>query len=81
MDTQKASAFIRLAVLLYAVTNASLLAFDINPLPFTDEEVSAGITAVIAFGSSVYAWWKNAPITKEAKEAQAYLDDLKAKNK
>lgn len=79
MDTQKASAFIRLAVLLYAVTNASLLAFDINPLPFTDEEVSAGITAILAFGSSVYAWWKNNNVTREAQRAQLELDRMKDK--
>ena len=81
MDNQRISAFIRLAVLLYAVTNATLLAFDINPLPFTDDEVSAAITAVVAFGSSVYAWWKNSNVTREAQKAQKYLDDLKAKNK
>lgn len=77
MDNQKISAFIRLAVLLYAVTNASLLAFGINPLPFSDEEVSAAITAILAFGSSVYAWWRNANITREAQKAQEYLDHLK----
>lgn len=77
MDNQRISAFIRLAVLLYAVTNATLLAFNINPLPFTDEEVSAAITAVLAFGSSVLAWWKNNNVTREAQKAQAALDRMK----
>lgn len=79
MDNQKVSAYIRLAVLLYAVLNSSLLMFGINPLPFTEEEVSAGITAVLGVVASVLAWWKNAPITKEAQEAQSYLEELKSK--
>ena len=79
MDAQKVSAIVRLIVLLYAVLNSVLLMFGINPLPFTEEEVSAGITAVLAVVASILVWWKNNNVTKEAQEAQRILDNLKNK--
>lgn len=79
MDNQKVAAIVRLLVLLYAVLNSVLLMFGINPLPFTEEEVSAGITAVLAVVASVLAWWKNNNITKAAQESQRQLDSKKRK--
>lgn len=79
MDNQKVAAIVRLMVLLYAVLNSVLLMFGINPLPFTEEEVSAGITAVLAVVASVLAWWKNNNITKAAQESQRQLDSKKRK--
>lgn len=79
MDNQKVAAIVRLMVLLYAVLNSVLLMFGINPLPFTEEEVSAGITAVLAVVASVLAWWKNNNITKAAQDSQRQLDSKKRK--
>ena len=79
MDNQKVAALVRLAVPLYALVNATLLALGINPLPFSEEEVSTAVTALIGFVGTVYAWWKNTPMTKEAQQAQEVLDELKRK--
>ena len=81
MDTQRTMAFIRLIVLLYAVLNSTLLTMGYNPIPFTDEEVTTMITAVLAFGSAILAWWKNNNVTRSAQKAQVTLDRMKEQKK
>lgn len=77
MDNRKPAAFARLAVPLYTLVNATLLASGVNPLPFAEEDVSMAVNAVLGFVSTTYAWYKNAPITPEAEKAQDYLERLK----
>ena len=77
MDNQRLAAFARLLVPFYALVNAFLLSLGYNPLPFSDEEVTAGVNTVIGAVGTLYVWWKNSNVTKEAQEAQLLYDQVK----
>ncbi len=62
--------YIRLGVLLFAITNTSLQLFGYNPLPFTTEEVDTAITVVSNTAAALIAWWYNNPVTKQGKEKE-----------
>lgn len=71
-----------LLVALVPAINIILVMFGKSPLPFSQDEVNVGISAVIEVLGIFYAWYKNQNITNEAQTAQAILDKLKAdKNK
>lgn len=76
---EKALAFIRLAVPLYAFLNATLIAMGYDPLPFESEKIDAFVTGVIGFIGIIAAWWKNNNVTRAAREAQRVLDMEKQK--
>ncbi|KOP29469.1 hypothetical protein ADM98_11370 [Exiguobacterium sp. BMC-KP] len=78
---EKTVAFIRLAVPLYAMLNATLLAMGYDPLPFESEKVDGFVTGAIGVIGLIIAWWKNNNITSEAQGMQKALDDKKAYNK
>ena len=67
----------RTVLIIIALINQGLVIAGKNPLPFEDDQIaqviSFGFTAVTA----LIAWWKNNNFTREAKEAQHYLDALK----
>ena len=70
---------IRTVVLLVALINHVLTVFNLNPLPFSDEEVYTFVSTVITVFAAIWAWWKNNSITKNAIEADKYLKELKEK--
>ncbi len=67
---------IRTIILVIALVNQVLTASGKNPLPFSDEELYTGLTAVFTVAASVWAWWKNNSFTKNAIAADAYKDKL-----
>jgi SPP1 family holin len=69
---------IRTVVLLIALLNQLLLAFGKNPLPFSDEGIYEGVSAVVTVGAGLWSWWKNNSFTKAAIKADKYKDRLKA---
>lgn len=71
------TAVIRLVLPIVGIFNMWLVAKGMNPLPFTEDEIGQGLVAVATVGAVVWAWWKNANITKEAQAAQIKLDQLK----
>lgn len=77
MDNQRLAAFARLIVPFYALVNAFLLALGYNPLPFSEEKVTAAVNTVIGAIGTLYVWWKNNNITREAQEAQMLHDQVK----
>ena len=77
MDNQRLAAFARLIVPFYALVNAFLLSVGYNPMPFSDEEVTAAVNAVIGAVGTLYVWYKNNNVTKEAQEAQLLYDQVK----
>lgn len=77
MDNQRLAAFARLIVPFYALVNAFLLSVGYNPMPFSDEEVTAAVNAVIGAVGTLYVWFKNNNVTKEAQEAQLLYDQVK----
>lgn len=77
MDNQRLAAFARLIVPFYALVNAFLLSVGYNPMPFSDEEVTAAVNTLIGAVGTLYVWWKNSNVTKEAQEAQLLYDQVK----
>lgn len=69
----------RTVVIILVLLNQILVLSGLNPLPFSEEQLYGGVTAVMTVGATLLAYWKNNNITKEAKEAQEYLDELKNK--
>ena len=79
--SERVKAFIRLAVALVPVINLVLVQFGYSPLPFSQDEVNAGLSSVAAALAIAYAWWKNNNITPEAISLQPTLKELKRLNK
>lgn len=68
---------IRTIILIIALINQLLTVFNINPLPFSDEEIYSVVSTIVMAIASIWAWWKNNSITKNAIEADKYLKQLK----
>lgn len=72
---------IRAVVTLVILINQVLVLFGFEPLPYDENQVYEGATAVATVGGILWAWWKNNSFTKEAKHADNYLDSMKKKKK
>ena len=70
----------RTIVLIVALVNTLLTAFEKNPLPFSDDELYAFVFPVITVIVSLVAWWKNNSFTKKAIEADAILIESKTES-
>lgn len=70
---------IRTIVLVLALANQILVTMGRSPIPIDDASVELAVTSLWTIISAVASWWYNNNITDEAKQAQAYLNDLKAK--
>lgn len=57
-----------IAAALYFVLNTVLGAFNVNPLPFTNDEVSAAVSSAGAVVMTVVVWWRQNVITRAAGE-------------
>ncbi len=72
VNPQTAAAFARLAAGLVVIA-AAWLGIDVDA-----DMAENAIIGVIALGVLAYLWWwKNAPVTKAAQEAQEYFADAK----
>lgn len=69
---------VRTVVLFVALLNTVLNACGKNPLPFSDDEVYTGVSAVVATVAAVLAWWKNNSFTAAAVKADEVLKIEKA---
>ena len=67
----------RTVVILLVLLNQILVLSGFNPLPFSEEQLYKGVTAILTVGATLWAYWKNNNITKQAKVAQEFLDVLK----
>ena len=74
---ERVKAGVTIVVTLYALVNAGLSLAGINPLPFTNEQVSASIFGVIGIAGTIYGWWKNQNITSASLAGQQLVDALK----
>lgn len=72
-------AIIRLLVATIVLLNQILVAYGWSPLPFSEEEIYNGLSALASAVVVVWVWWKNNNVTKEAQQAQKELDKLKGK--
>lgn len=74
MDINVIARFIALGVVLI---NSILTMFNINPIPFSQEEVYGIISIILTCGVTIYTAWKNNSVTKEAKMADRVMIALK----
>lgn len=75
----KQQAFIRLLALVLVLLNQALTTFNINPLPFSDEQLYEGSSYVVLTVVAVWNWWKHNNVSKESQVAQVELERLKKK--
>lgn len=67
----------RTVVLVIALLNQVLTMAGINPLPWSNDEVYTGVTAVLTVGAALAAWWKNNSFTGAAREADGLLKAIR----
>lgn len=77
MKNIKTDTVIRTIILIIALINQVLTALGKNPLPWSNEEIYSGLSAVATVAAAAWAWWKNNSFTKAAIEADTYKDSLK----
>lgn len=70
-------AIVNLVVLAILLVNQALIIFGYNPLPFSEEQIFEGISTLATVIVTLYTYYKNNNITKEAQQAQEFLDELK----
>lgn len=75
----KTAGIVRLVVLIVLLINQALVSFGYNPLPFSEEQIYEGISALALTASAIYTWYRNNNITKEAEEAQEVLERKKVR--
>ena len=63
-----------------ALVNIVLTAAGKNPLPWSETELYAGLSGVASVAATIWSWWMNNSFTKEAIQADEYMEELKAKN-
>lgn len=74
---ERVKAVVTILVTLFSLANAGLSLAGFNPLPFTNEQVSATLFAVVGVIGTVYSWWKNQNITSASLAGQQLVDALK----
>ena len=77
MGKVKAETIIRTIVLILALANQVLAIYGREAIPITEDEVYQAVTLIVTIGSSIWAWWKNNSYTREAIEADKYLEELR----
>lgn len=74
MDINVIARFVALGVLL---VNTILTMFNVNPIPFSQEEAYGIVSTILTCVVAIYTAWKNNSITKEAKMADKIMVALK----
>lgn len=67
----------RTAALTVTLLNTILTAAGKNPLPFSDTEVYSAVTTAATVVTAIIAWWHNNSFSKEAIQADEYMDKLR----
>lgn len=75
-ETVKKETIIRTIVLVITLFNSVITMCGINPLPFSDDEIYTGVSAMVSVVVSLWAWWKNNSFTKKAIKADEYKQNL-----
>ena len=52
---------------------------NINPLPFSDEQIYQGVSAIVAVIATLWAWWKNNSFTSAAIAGDIVKNEAKEK--
>lgn len=70
-------AITRLVVLMILLANQALVTIGWEPLPFDEEAIYVAVSTVATVAATLWVWWKNNNLTKEAQETQRELDRKK----
>lgn len=81
LNSERSIAITRLVCAFITIANFTLTAFGWNPLPFAESDVYTIVSCVGAVVATLWAWWWNNNITRNAVQAQEYLDDLRIADK
>ena len=71
----------RTVLLVIALINQILTSTGHPVLPFDDQTVTEVITLAFTLATSIVAWWQNNSFTKEAIQADNYMNAMKARKK
>ena len=66
--TERVKSVAAIVAALYFVINTILGSFGVNPLPFTNDEVSAAVSSAGAVVMTIIVWWRQNVMTKAAGE-------------
>ena len=77
MGRERAQAIATLVVSLYSMVSAGFALAGRNPLPFTTDEVSAGVFSVLSVIAVTYAWWKDQNVTRAGLEGAVVTRSIK----
>ncbi|MBP1971566.1 SPP1 family holin [Virgibacillus natechei] len=66
--------WVRLAVFIIVAINSAAMIFNVQLLPFDNDQIVAGASVVAMVLSEVWNHYQNNNYTSEAKRAQKYLD-------
>lgn len=69
--------WVRLITMIIVAVNSSAMIFGYQLIPYSNEEIVAGISVVALIASEIWNHWKNNSYTDEAKEADIYMEELK----
>ena len=75
--TERVKSVAAIVAALYFVLNTVLSAFNVNPLPFTTDDVSAAVSSVGAVVMTVVVWWRQNVMTKAASDGHKLTTAIK----
>lgn len=78
MNTQL---IVRTTVTLVAVLNQILVSNGWNVLPWSEDEIGQGFSAVLTVAAVAWSWYKNNNVTTHAKKVQREMDYQKEHSK
>lgn len=80
MESNKITAgtIARTIILIIALINQGLTVAGKSLLPIADEDVTQAVSLIFTIVTSLIAWWKNNSLTKEARQADVVLKQLKS---
>lgn len=81
MKNLDAGTITRIILLVLALVNTGLGMAGYNLLPIDEEAITTFINMAFLGVTSILAMWKNNSVTKEAKQADAKMKQLKAEKK
>ena len=68
---------VRTIVMFIALINGMCVITGCAPLEIDENTVYCIVSGIAMVGSSIWAWWKNNSFTPAAKEADAYMKQMK----
>lgn len=71
------STLIRTIITFISLLNAVLTMSGKNPLPWSDEQMYAALSATATVITTFWSWWKNNSFTPAAIKADKYMKTLK----